>query len=76
GQMQRVAIARALAMAPSLLLADEPTGNLDEATSREILQLVTQLNRERQLTILLVTHEAEIRRYAARTLAMRNGKLG
>ena len=75
GQMQRVAIARALAMAPPILLADEPTGNLDEATSREILQLVTQLNRDRRLTILLVTHEAEIRRYAARTLQMKNGRL-
>ena len=73
GQQQRVAIARALATEPQLLLADEPTGNLDSARSQEILHLMTTLNRERGLTILLVTHEAEIAKHADRVIYFVDG---
>ncbi|MGC4086267.1 MAG: ABC transporter ATP-binding protein [Vicinamibacterales bacterium] len=75
GQQQRVAIARALATEPQLLLADEPTGNLDTARSQEILHLLSTLNRERQLTILLVTHEADIAAYADRVLHFVDGRV-
>jgi len=75
GQMQRVAIARALVMAPGILLADEPTGNLDENTGRDILELVAQLNGEKHLTVLLVTHEPAIRSFASRVLTMADGRL-
>ena len=74
GQRQRVAIARALVNAPPLLLADEPTGNLDSRTSDEIMQLFTSLNRDGQ-TILMVTHEDEIAAYASRVIYMRDGKI-
>jgi putative ABC transport system ATP-binding protein len=74
GQRQRVAIARALVNSPPLLLADEPTGNLDSRTSDEIMQLFTELNQEGQ-TILMVTHENEIARYAKRVIHMRDGKI-
>jgi putative ABC transport system ATP-binding protein len=74
GQKQRVAIARALVAQPAILLADEPTGNLDSATSEEILALFAQLHKEGQ-TIILVTHEADVARHAKRIVRMRDGKV-
>src|SRR5438128_4100309 len=73
GQEQRVAIARALVSDPPLLLADEPTGNLDTHTSLELLSLLQKLNRERSITIVLVTHERDIAACAARVITMRDG---
>jgi putative ABC transport system ATP-binding protein len=72
GQQQRVAIARALVTKPALLLADEPTGNLDSRTSLEIIDIIQKLNRE-GLTILMVTHESDIAAFAHRTIVMRDG---
>ena len=74
GQRQRVAIARSLINSPPLLLADEPTGNLDSRTSEEIMELFEELNRQGQ-TILMVTHEEEIAAHAKRTIRMRDGKI-
>lgn len=73
GQQQRVAIARALVSAPSLLLADEPTGNLDTQSSQEIMGIFQSLNRLDGLTILVVTHEADIAAYASRQILMQDG---
>ena len=73
GQQQRVAIARAIVTEPTVLLADEPTGNLDTARSCEIMELLTRLNRERSLTIIMVTHEAEMAAYAHRVLHFLDG---
>lgn len=74
GQQQRVAIARALVNQPAIVLADEPTGNLDSRTTLEVLALFQQLNRE-GITLLLVTHEAEVARYAGRLVEMRDGRI-
>lgn len=75
GQQQRVAIARALVGAPSILFADEPTGNLDTASSREIMDILEQLNRVDGITIILVTHEPDIAAYASRELVMKDGQI-
>jgi macrolide transport system ATP-binding/permease protein len=75
GQQQRVALARALINEPSLLLADEPTGNLDSRTSHEIMQTLTSLNREHGVTIVVVTHEPDIAAYTDRVLTMRDGQI-
>ena len=75
GQQQRVAIARALACEPALILADEPTGNLDTHTSAEIMDLFTQLNREQGLTVVIVTHEADVARYARRLVRFVDGRV-
>jgi putative ABC transport system ATP-binding protein len=75
GQQQRVAIARALVNQPSILLADEPTGNLDSRTSVEVMEIFQKLNDERGLTIVLVTHESDIATFARRAIVFRDGKI-
>ena len=75
GQQQRVAIARALVGSPGVMLADEPTGALDTATSAEIMGFMQTLNREQGLTVVVVTHEHDIAAYAQRVLTMRDGRL-
>ncbi len=74
GQIQRVAIARALVMQPSLVLADEPTGNLDSKTSHEIMELFQEINQQ-GTTIVLITHEDDVAKYAKRILRMHDGKI-
>ena len=75
GQQQRVAIARALATDPSILMADEPTGNLDSKTSREVIELFRKLNEERSITVILVTHDVSVARNARRNIVLRDGKI-
>ena len=73
GQQQRVAIARALINEPSIILADEPTGNLDSRTSIEVMDIFQRLNRDRGITVLLITHEHDIAEYAERLIAFKDG---
>ncbi len=75
GQQQRVAIARALANRPRVLLADEPTGNLDTTTGREILDTFARLNRERGLTVVMITHDRQVAQYASRSVEIRDGRI-
>jgi putative ABC transport system ATP-binding protein len=75
GQQQRVAIARAIVNRPALLLADEPTGNLDTARSHEIMKLIEGLRRERGITVVMVTHEEDMARYATRIVRFRDGRV-
>lgn len=75
GQQQRVAIARALVNEPSILMGDEPTGNLDSRTSSEIINLFWQLNQEQQLTVILVTHDQDVARHARRNIVLRDGQV-
>ena len=75
GEQQRVGIARAIIAKPPIVLADEPTGNLDTKTSDEVMQLLTELFREEKTTFVLVTHAPEMRRYMDRTICLRDGRL-
>ena len=75
GEQQRVAVARALVNEPSILMADEPTGNLDTRTSGEVIDLFHRLNEESGITVILVTHEQEIARNAQRTVVLRDGRI-
>jgi putative ABC transport system ATP-binding protein len=75
GQQQRVAIARAIVSDPEVLLADEPTGNLDSARSREIMNLLAGFNRERGITIIMVTHEADMAAFAHRRVHFLDGRI-
>jgi putative ABC transport system ATP-binding protein len=75
GQQQRVAVARALVNDPALILADEPTGNLDSRTSVEVMEIFQSLNRERGITLVLVTHEPDIAEYASRIIVFKDGRI-
>jgi ABC-type lipoprotein export system ATPase subunit len=75
GQQQRVAIARALVNQPDILMADEPTGNLDSRTSQELIRLFRQLNERTDITIILVTHDQDIARHTRRILVLRDGRI-
>ncbi|MGB0128147.1 MAG: ATP-binding cassette domain-containing protein, partial [Rhodocyclaceae bacterium] len=75
GQQQRVAIARAIVTRPLVLLADEPTGNLDSQRGNEIMELLVSLNREQGITIIMVTHEPDMAAYASRTVRFVDGRI-
>ena len=75
GEQQRVAIARALANDPPIVLADEPTGNLDSATGRHVIELLVAVNRQRGRTLVLVTHDAELAKFADKVIALRDGRV-
>jgi len=75
GEQQRVAIARALANDPPIVLADEPTGNLDSATGRQVIDLLVSVNRQRGRTLVLVTHDAELAAFADEVIALRDGRV-
>ena len=75
GQQQRVALARALVNNPSIILADEPTGALDTRTSVEVMEIFQRLNRERNLTLIIVTHEPDVAQYADRIIQFRDGRI-
>jgi putative ABC transport system ATP-binding protein len=75
GQQQRVAIARALVNQPAIILADEPTGNLDTKTSMEIMQLLTRLNQEKKITVIIVTHEPDIAAFTKRKIVFKDGQV-
>lgn len=75
GQQQRVAIARSLANRPSILLCDEPTGNLDSKTSKEVIRLFRELNEESGITVILVTHDQDVARHARRIVVLRDGEV-
>jgi putative ABC transport system ATP-binding protein len=75
GQQQRVAIARAIVTAPTVLLADEPTGNLDSSRSREIMELLTSFNRDQGITVVMVTHEPDMAAYAKRQIHFLDGQV-
>ena len=75
GQQQRVAVARSLVNSPALILADEPTGNLDSRTSVEVMEIFQRLNREMGITLVLVTHESDIAQYAQRVIVFKDGKI-
>ena len=73
GQQQRVAICRALVVQPKVILADEPTGNLDSTTARQIMNILKELNQKNGITIILVTHEKEVAAYGSRLIQMKDG---
>jgi len=75
GQQQRVAIARALANSPTILLCDEPTGNLDSKTGRQVMDIIKRMNEENQVTVILVTHDFSLADYADRIIRLRDGKI-
>jgi ABC-type lipoprotein export system ATPase subunit len=75
GQQQRVAIARALVNEPGIIMADEPTGNLDSKTSKEILEIFHQLNEKNHITVIMVTHDADVARHAKRLMVIRDGRI-
>ena len=75
GQQQRVAIARALVNQPSIVMADEPTGNLDSRTSREVMELFRELNEQDGITLIIVTHDAEVAQHAKRIIVLRDGRV-